>query len=94
MDCLLNIILTSTNEDIVFNLKDMNIGLFVLFFTVYYLLIGVLGYLWMFFVWVPPDRKERKWSVYLLVWGHRARLGLAGALALLTIEALGAYTVP
>ena len=92
MDCLLNIILSSTNEDIIFNIRDINIGLFVLFFTVYYLLPGALYYIYI--LYKKPENKE-KWYVYLFMWfGIRFRFGLAFASAILTIEALGAYTVP
>jgi hypothetical protein len=62
MGYLLNIILNSINTDIIFNIWDINIGLFIVLFTVYYLLPGTLYYIYI--LYKNPENKE-KWNIYL-----------------------------
>ena len=99
MFCSLNTILNSIyTAEVIFNIRDINIGLFVLFCIIYYLLPGVLYYLY-FYKLCAKSKKKEKWYVYLFFYSIISenlawRLGFAVAAALLTIEILGAYTPP
>ena len=80
-------VLIDTNP-VLFNIRDVNKGLFAFFLIVYYLLPGVLRCLCI-------KSKNRKELYFYLFLGDyfRFRIGFAMAAATLTIAALGAYTV-
>ena len=79
--------------DTTYNLKNAfheNKVLFVFFFIVYYLLPGVLYYLYV--LYAKPKSKE-KWYVYFFYWGNgRFRIGFAILSAFLTLMALRVET--
>ena len=57
--------------------------LFIVFFIVFYLLIGLLCY--MYFKYIKHDSKE-KWYFYIFFYGMRFRIVLTGILALLAAD--------
>ena len=72
------------NDVVIFTIEEINKALLVLLIVIYYLIPGVLRYLYA--LYKKPENRE-KWYVYLFFSGNgRLRIGFAGALAFLTME--------